>query len=248
MLLVFTSLSLQIRYIRGLRGEGKEEEFRAPEFSVFFRGKKNFLPFVCEKAHHVSTGYRVKKAKYLIINGSPSGAQGNCARWIEQICSEYPQYAWDVLHLSEASYSESLQEKLNQAEAFIFVTGTYWDSWGSPLQKFLEDATELEGSPVFLGKPAGVLVLMHSVGGKGVLSRLQGVLNTLGCLIPPMAGMTYSLVSALAAQQESTHAQDFWAKEDVGGILQNIELYLQGSRDWMAWPVDRKDPRRLWLK
>ena len=90
---------------------------------------------------------------------------------------------------------KKLYAQLEKSQGFVFVTGTYWDSWGSPLQKFLENVTDLEGSPAFLGKPAIVMVLNHSVGGKGVLSRLQGVLSTLGCLIPPMSGIVYSWVT-----------------------------------------------------
>ena len=72
----------------------------------------------------------------------------------------------------------NLEAALKMAEAVLFVTGTYWDSWGSPLQKFLEDHAYLETSPVLMGKPAGAIVLQHFCGGKAVLSRLQGVLST----------------------------------------------------------------------
>ena len=42
-------------------------------------------------------------------------------------------------------------EVLAEADGFVFATGTYWDSWGSPLQKFLEETTAFEGTSVWLG-------------------------------------------------------------------------------------------------
>lgn len=187
-------------------------------------------------------------AKLLVLNGSPAGKKGNCAKWILKICKDHKQHQIKVLHLAEKSYSPKIKKQIDEAEILVFITGTYWDSWGSPLQQFLESATELEGTKAFLGKPAVALVLMHSVGGKGVLSRLQGVLNTLGCLLPPMSGMVYSLVSDLALMQKSSHSADFWAKEDVRGIIENAVNCLALNHKWQPWPVDRKNPSRVWLK
>ena len=104
-----------------------------------------------------------------------------------------------MLASSTLSINESVQ-LLRQANGIVFVTGTYWDSWGSPLQKFLEDLTPWECSDVWLGKPAAVVVSMQEVGGKAVLSRLQGVLSSLGCIIPPCSGMVYSHVGQCALE------------------------------------------------
>lgn len=159
-----------------------------------------------------------------------------------------------TIHLSEQTWSTGSQKKiyadLNQADGFIFVTGTYWDSWGSPLQTFLENVTELEGSATFMGKPAIVLVLNHSVGGKGVLSRLQGVLSTIGCLIPPMSGLVYSWVSEQVVKNNNTkNAQkDLWSLEDLDIILENFKKVLEIEIDWMCWPVDKNDFRKVWLR
>lgn len=159
-----------------------------------------------------------------------------------------------MLHLSECQWSPTEKKKifkqLEQAEGFIFLTGTYWDSWGSPLQVFLENVTELEGSSAFLGKPAVVLVLNHSVGGKGVLSRLQGVLSTLGCMIPPMSGMVYSWVSdqLLSSNIKSEAQKDLWSLDDLEDILENFQKALQIKIKWQGWPVDKKDYRKVWLK
>jgi len=153
----------------------------------------------------------------------------------------------EVVHLKDSPYSATLKKKIAKADGFVFVSGTYWDSWGSPLQKFLEDMTELEASKALMGKPAIVFILMHSVGGKGVLSRLQGVLSTMGLLIPPMSGMVYSLVSDEALKRKSSHAADFWQKEDAELIIENFKLAMSLENNWKVWPVDKADPRRQWL-
>jgi len=103
---------------------------------------------------------------------------------------------------------------------------------------------------MFVGKPAVVLVLNHSVGGKGVLSRLQGVLSTLGCLIPPMSGMVYSWVAdQLLKNSKKFDAQkDLWSLEDVELILENFQKALGIDVKWGSWPVDRNDYKKNWLK
>ena len=125
---------------------------------------------------------------------------------------------------------------LERARGFIFATGTYWDSWGSPLQRFFEESTSLEGGAVWLGKPAATLVTMHSVGGKGVLSRLQGVLSTLGVLIPPMSGLAYSQANHLALQ--SGGDADFWRVEDLEVVAHNLLAALKLREGWRSWPVE----------
>ncbi|WP_295903776.1 flavodoxin family protein [uncultured Bdellovibrio sp.] len=187
--------------------------------------------------------------KILILNGSPSGNKGNCALWIKAIEPFFKgQGSVDVVHLAKTSYGSALRKKIENSSGVIFVTGTYWDSWGSPLQKLLEDMTDLEASTALMGKPCAVFVLMHSVGGKSVLSRLQGVLSTMGFLIPPMSGMVYSLVSDIALKSKSTHAKDFWQREDIELILENFLKACDLKINWSTWPVDKKDPKRKWLK
>jgi len=187
--------------------------------------------------------------KILILNGSPQGTKGNCAAVIKLLNKKY-QLQSNVLSLTEKPSFEKIKKHLIQADGFIFVTGTYWDSWGSPLQYFLETVTPLEGSSAFLGKPCSVLVLNHSVGGKGVLSRLQGVLSTLGCLIPPMSGWVYSLTTELLFKQKKNQPQadDFWSLQDLDIVIQNLQTSLSLSVDWKSWPVDRKNFKATWLK
>jgi len=187
--------------------------------------------------------------KILILNGSPTGAQGNCAQWIKILTTLLKKKAEvEVVHLAKTPFSSNLEKKIEAAAGIIFTTGTYWDSWGSPLQIFLEDMTDLEATPAVMGKPCAVFVLMHSVGGKSVLSRLQGVLSTMGFLIPPMSGMVYSLVSDIALKGKSSHAKDLWQKEDAELILENFLKACDLKLTWTTWPVDKKDPKRKWLR
>lgn len=185
----------------------------------------------------------------LVLNGSPQGKKGNSAVLIKNLQKILKSQATvDVVHLANDEYSSDFRKKILKAQAVIFTTGTYWDSWGSPLQKLLEQMTELEGHKDLMGKPCAVFVLMHSVGGKSVLSRLQGVLSTFGFMIPPMSGMVYSLVSDIALKSKNSHADDFWQLGDIDLILQNLLAAAQADIKWTCWPVDMKDARRVWLK
>ena len=189
--------------------------------------------------------------KILILNGSPSGKSGNSAILIGKILktpSVQKNMKFQTVHLAGLKSFSLLEKKIKQADAFIFVTGTYWDSWGSPLQWCLEQMTSLEATPALLGKPAVTFILMHSVGGKSVLSRLQGVLSTMGLLIPPMSGMVYSLVNQVALQTKSSHSEDLWQLQDIEMILGNLAVASENPLPWKVWPVDAKNPRRIWLK
>lgn len=192
--------------------------------------------------------------KILICNGALGGSDGNTSHLINLVQNiiTRKQGGFEYLELRDLFNNklsiDELEKKLKQADGFIFTSGTYWDSWGSPMQFFLEKITEFEGSDLFLGKPAAVIITMHSVGGKSVLSRLQGVLNTLGIMIPPMTGMVYSLAGHLALQSDSTFAEDFWSLEDSEVVVHNLLTALNNKNNFLAWPVDHGDPKRLWIK
>ena len=152
--------------------------------------------------------------------------------------------------------SPQLHAALTRADGFLIGTGTHWDSWSSVLQKFLEDATATEATKLWLGKPAAVVVTEHSTGGKGVLSRLQGVLVTLGCSIPPMSGLVLSRAAVIAAQHDATAARDFWCADDLRIICHNLaeatRITLPAAKPsqprWRTWPVDRRDFAARWIE
>ena len=192
--------------------------------------------------------------KIVIINGSLGNQSGNTNVMIDEcqkILASHKMVS-EVLHLapffesSVANEQEELKKILSNADGFIFSSGTYWDSWGSPMQKFLETITDFEATDVLFAKPCAVVITMHSVGGKEVLSRLQGVLNTMGLLIHPMSGLVYALSTHLAMQTNSEFAEDFWSKDDLKIVLHNLMSSVLGHHSYKAWPVDKKDPKRIW--
>jgi multimeric flavodoxin WrbA len=191
------------------------------------------------------------KKNILIINGSLGGENGNSNIVIDQVkllLNKNEQIKIDEIFLNKGIDLSNLRNKLNWAHGFLFTSGTYWDSWGSPLQKFLEESTEFEATDTFFNKPASVIITMHSVGGKEVLSRLQGVLVTMGMSIPPMSGMVYALSTHLALKHESTFAFDFWSMDDIEIVLHNLITAVDKKDNFKKWEVDRKDPTRTWLK
>ena len=197
----------------------------------------------------------------LILDGSIGGTSGNTAKVLEAfqhaVLERDSKVTFDRLDLSAAAIVD--QERLRAADGFVFATGTYWDSWGSPMQRFFEQATSLEGSDCWLGKPAALITTMHSVGGKEVLNRLHGVINSFGLYVPPMCGFTYSFANHLAIQAPTSafdqttrdFADDLWRLEDLKTVAANLSQAIslgQNARvQWSAWTVDREDANRLWL-
>jgi len=193
------------------------------------------------------------KKKLLILNGSRHLKNGQSFYLLQKISQEHSKdWDIDVLHLKQDNDKEIWKAKLKVADAFLFLTGTYWDSWGSPLQFFLEEATEWEGSDLWLGKSAAIIVSMHSVGGKGVLSRLQGVLTTLGVIIPPMSGIVLSLAVNLSEESLNTHLPDFWRSSDIKILMNNLKTSVEVNTEqlmkYQSWPTNDQDFERPWLE
>ena len=187
------------------------------------------------------------KKNILIINGSITGRNGNTNQIIKRVENILLDFnlEFKTIHLNQDRYE--LKELLTWAHGFIFTTGTYWDNWGSPMQKFIEEMTEFEATPELLFKPASVIVSMHAFGGKEVLSRLQGILNTMGLMIPPMSGMTYGLAIQEALNRSEDFSKDFWSIDDLEVVLFNLKEALNHHCQFKAWPVDKKDPTRRWI-
>lgn len=186
----------------------------------------------------------------LIINGSLGGKDGNSNEVISHVKAQLKKtnaIESKEIFLNQNNYQSELENILDWADGFIFTSGTYWDSWGSPMQAFLENCTEFEGGPVLFKKPASVIITMHSVGGKEVLSRLQGVLNTMGLMIPPMSGMVYALSTHLALMNQTSFAFDFWSMDDIEIVVHNLITAIDQNNNYQSWNVDKKDPKRKWL-
>lgn len=113
----------------------------------------------------------------LIINGSLGGKDGNSNEVISHVKAQLKKtnaMEFKEIFLNQNNYQSELENILEWADGFIFTSGTYWDSWGSPMQAFLENCTEFEGGPVLFKKPASVIITMHSVGGKRSSFKITG--------------------------------------------------------------------------
>lgn len=200
--------------------------------------------------------------KLLILDANLGGKKGNTFQLfspkLNHFLSKHKNIKATIFHLSDEkkSYSQvTFWKKTFSAHDAVFIlTGTYWDSWSSHLQRFLEITTELECDHSFFGKPVGAMVSMHSVGGKEVLSRLQGVLSTQGYLVPPQTSLVISLATEMALLLEKktkkkNFSADFWSTDEIPEILWRLIAYAQlkpmGVR---PWEVDKKDPKRQWAK
>lgn len=195
-----------------------------------------------------------RRPRILIINGALAGATGNTGVLLDRAARSLARRASvSQLALAEGGEFTAVRAELERADGLLIGTGTHWDSWSSVLQAFLEEATPAEGTALWLGKPAAVVVTEHSVGGKGVLSRLQGVLVTLGCTLPPMSGLVLSRAAVLAAKHEPEAARDFWCADDLAVVCHNLveaAAMRAGRRTparWRTWPVDRRDFGARWL-
>ena len=211
-----------------------------------------------------------RRPHVLLINASLAGDAGNTAvllarahrllarrTTVESLTLASLAVAASASDSPPAALHPQLRTALTRADGFLFGTGTHWDSWSSVLQTFLEDATPHEGTPLWLGKPAAVVVSEHSTGGKGVLSRLQGVLVTLGCTLPPMSGLVFSRAALLATQHAPDPATtaDVWCAADLRVVCHNLaeaaRVSLPGEKPplprWRAWPVDRRNFRARWI-
>ncbi|MCX6956156.1 MAG: NAD(P)H-dependent oxidoreductase [Verrucomicrobia bacterium] len=201
-----------------------------------------------------------RRPHLLLLNASLAGDAGNTAVLLARARRLLARRATvESITLATVPASDSpfsaLRSQLQAADGFLVATGTHWDSWSSVLQKFLEDATPAEGTALWLGKPAAVVVSEHSVGGKGVLSRLQGVLVTLGCTLPPMSGLVLSRAAMIAASHDPAAARDFWCEADLRVVCSNLaeaaRVTLPGAKPalprWRTWPVDRRDFSARWI-
>ncbi|NUM59712.1 MAG: NAD(P)H-dependent oxidoreductase [Bdellovibrionaceae bacterium] len=196
--------------------------------------------------------------KFLIINGSIHGSQKNSGKMIETINHyislnpEYKTVQINVIHLADEKDYSRIEKVVLEAHAFIFITGTYWDSWGSPLQQFLEVATEWEGKGHFFYKPVAVIVGMHSVGGKSVLSRLLGVLNSFGAWIPPFCGIVFSMVAQEALHSGSKYSADLWQSKDLtvlfANLYQAVLLTAPAKKRMTSWDIDSENYMDIWWK
>lgn len=189
----------------------------------------------------------MSKKTVLIVNGALGGREGNTEQLLQAAESELQKRcAVSWLRLSEERGFERRKAALLKADGIVLGTGTYWESWSSELQSFLEQMTETEGSELWLGKPVAVFVTMHSLGGKGVLSRLQGTLNLFGATLPPMSGFVYSAISHEVLREREAETE-VWRLQDLEIVCHNLCEAIDGTRSWRSWEVDSSEFESRWL-
>lgn len=184
----------------------------------------------------------------LIINAGLGGAEGNSqvvAERCQQVLGERA-VAHEAVVLRDVATGE-VEAALRRAERLVIISGTYWGGFSSLLQRLIEELTSTEGTDLWLGKPASVLVSAHQVGAQSVLWRLQGVLVTLGCLIPPMSGVVITRTGEELRRLAPEQCDDVWGLEDVGTALANLQATPYARGAYEAWPVDREHFRERWL-
>jgi multimeric flavodoxin WrbA len=195
---------------------------------------------------------------FTILNGSLGGRTGNTNNLIQKIkriiLKRDSETKIKIIHLSPSFDWIKVRRAIKASDALIFCTGTYWDSWGSPMQQLFEKMTQIEGKKHLLGKPAGAIVTMHSVGGKEVCSRILGNLVGLGCMIPPFAGFAYSYADHVAHQKRTTGNKlldDVWHIKDLEAFIHNLFEARSGTNNWIVWDyldTEAMDPNYVWLK
>jgi NAD(P)H-dependent FMN reductase len=184
----------------------------------------------------------------LLVNAGLAGSQGN-SEVVTRHCAELLSalgVAHERLVLRDAPPGAA-RAALERAQRLVFVSGTYWGGFSSLLQQLLEELTPTEGSALWLGKPAAVLVTAHQVGAQSVLFRLQGVLVALGCLVPPMSGVVISKVGEALRVRAPELCEDVWGLADVATALHNLLAPAYGPATFRAWPVDREHYAERWL-
>lgn len=196
----------------------------------------------------------------LIINGAIGGRTGNTSMLLKKvkktILKEHEDVQVKVVQLYPTFCWNAVKRNIRKADCLIFSTGTYWDSWGSPMQQLFEKMTILEGSNYLLGKPACAIVTMHSVGGKEVCSRILGNLVSLGCMVPPFAGFAYSYADHVAHKSRTSGKRlldDVWHIEDLETLLHNLikAADIESKPVYRVWDFLNTtvfDPTTVWLK
>ena len=180
----------------------------------------------------------------LIVNGAEGNSQvvaEHAARILRERGVRYEQ-----LVLRDAVPGD-VPAALERAERLVFVSGTYWGGFSSLLQQLFEELTPTETSALWLGKPAAVLVTAHQVGAQSVLFRLQGMLVSFGCALPPLSGVVISKLGEALRARAPELCSDVWGLDDVAIALHNLLESPYRANGFRTWPVDREHFAERWL-
>ena len=176
--------------------------------------------------------------RVLLLNGAVRGNAGDSHVALQQVRDLMPDDDVTMLTLAEHTGTiEDVVALVEAADAFVLGTGTYWGSWGSPLQRFLEVMTPHEASALFVGKPVAAVVTMDSVGGVDVGLRLLGAFTLLGCLVPPFPLVVLSRVGS--AVRELPGFDDVWQLKDLAVLVDNLRACSDLRARFSTWPIEK---------
>lgn len=184
--------------------------------------------------------------KILIINGSIRGKLGNSgkiAKKAAEFISFQKETQCSVLTLADPMPSiKDVRGLLNDSDCFLIISGSYWNSCGSLLQRFIEVTTVYENTEVFFGKPVACAISMDSVGGVEVASHIHSVFSAFGCWSPPCSTLVISRVGQEAVKAtsdlEDDPNEDVWRLDDIEIVLRNLIVSARIKGDWEHWPND----------
>jgi chromate reductase len=180
-----------------------------------------------------------ERLRALLVNGAIRD-DGNTAGLLAIARSAFVAHDVDVDELVLCRCDaevDGVVDRVRAADVLLFGTGVYWGSWGSPLQRFLEVLTAWEMTDVFVGKSAGVVATMDSVGGSDVVARLFFALSCLGCSIP--AGGSVVVSRTGLAVRGRPGFDDVWQPADVDVLVENLLALARARPRFACWPVER---------
>jgi NAD(P)H-dependent FMN reductase len=181
----------------------------------------------------------------LLLTGSVRGTHGNSGALTAhaaRLLAAQPGVSTTTLTLADPMPPvDEVATLLQSADGLLVVSGVYWGSYGSPLQRFVEVMTTYENSPAFFGKPVACALSMDSIGGFEVAARVHAVFAGLGCWSPPCSTLILSRVGleaiAASAGKADDPNEDVWRLDDLEVVLHNLVAATQlPSGRWSAWP------------
>lgn len=185
------------------------------------------------------------KSNVLIINASIRGEKGNSyeiALYAKKYLEENYQVNTNIYSLTQPKCTiKEVYDLLEETDAFIIISGTYWNNFSSVLQRFIEVCTPFENTKAFLGKPIATVISMDSVGGIEVANKIISSFSGLGCWSPPCSSIILSRLGEFAVQQtkewEDNPNDDVWRLEDVEVLIDNLVIASKVNREsWRVWP------------
>lgn len=190
------------------------------------------------------------KQKILIINAALNGKLGSTEKLLQIAAKKLSEnFFVEFIYLNEHNSFNKFQERIFNAVGFIIGTGVHWSSWSSLFQKFIEGATDGEGSELWLGKPCGFVVTSHSFGGAEVLSKLMTTMNLFGCFTPPCCAMSYSKAEHNALKMEGREKTEYWKPEHIDILCHNLKESIDGTKNWKFWnDYPEHSLEEAWLK